>query len=47
MSKLIVAVFENEQAAREGLGELQSRHEKGAITLFSHAIVEKDDDEAR
>ena len=44
MSKLIVAVFENEQAAREGLGELQDRHEKGAITLFSNAILVKDEE---
>ncbi len=42
MSKLIVAIFENEAAARAGLGELQNRHQKGAITLFSNAILVKD-----
>lgn len=44
MSKLIVAIFENEQAAHEGLGVLQNRHEEGAIALFSNAILVKDEE---
>ena len=45
MSKMIITVFENEEAARNGLGVLQSVHGEGPLSLFASAILVKDQDE--
>ena len=42
MNKLIVAVFENEKDALEGLNGLKELHDKGTITLYSSVIAVKD-----
>lgn len=42
MNKLMVAVFDTESAAYEGLKALQELHADGEITLYATAVVVKD-----
>jgi uncharacterized membrane protein len=42
MNKVIVAVFDNEAAAFEGLKALRELHVDGDITLYASAVVAKD-----
>ena len=44
MNKMLVAVFENEKAAFEGLSALKDLHEDGDITLYDSAVITKDKD---
>lgn len=43
MNKMIVVVFENESAAYEGLNAMKDLHREGSITLYSTAVLNKDD----
>jgi uncharacterized membrane protein len=43
MNKMIVVVFENESSAYEGLNALKDLHMEGSITLYSTAVLNKDD----
>lgn len=43
MNKMIVAVFDSETAAFEGLSDLRELHRDGAFTLYSSAVITKDD----
>lgn len=43
MNKMLVAVFENENKAFEGLSALKELHKKGDITLYATAVVNKDE----
>jgi len=43
MNKMLVAVFDNENKAFEGLNALNDLHEKGDITLYASAVVSKDE----
>jgi uncharacterized membrane protein len=42
MNKMLVAVFENEAKAHEGLTELKSLHNNGDISLYASAVISKD-----
>jgi uncharacterized membrane protein len=42
MNKVLVAVFDNEAAAFEGLSALRDLHRDGDITLYASAVVAKD-----
>jgi uncharacterized membrane protein len=42
MNKMLVAVFENEAKAYEGLSELKSLHQNGDISLYASAVISKD-----
>lgn len=42
MNKMIVAVFENETTAFEGLEKLKELHTDGAISLYGYLIISKD-----
>lgn len=42
MNKMLVAVFENENKAHEGLTTLKSLHENGDISLYASAVINKD-----
>jgi uncharacterized membrane protein len=42
MNKMLVAVFDAEPAAYEGLSALKDLHEDGAITLYATAVIGKD-----
>ena len=42
MNKMLLAVFDNEAAAFEGLKALKDLHESGDITLYSWAVVARD-----
>jgi uncharacterized membrane protein len=42
MNKMLVAVFEREAAAFEGLSALKDLHRDGDITLYSSAVIAKD-----
>jgi len=42
MNKMLVAVFETESSAFEGLSALRALHSDGDITLFASAVVVKD-----
>jgi uncharacterized membrane protein len=42
MDKMLVAVFDTETAAFEGLSTLKDLHEDGAITLYATAVIGKD-----
>lgn len=44
MNKMLVAVFEHETAAYEGLSALKDLHRDGDITLYSSAVIAKDKD---
>jgi uncharacterized membrane protein len=44
MNKMIVAVFDREAAAFEGLSALKELHRDGDITLYSSAVIAKDMD---
>jgi uncharacterized membrane protein len=43
MNKMLVAVFENENKAFEGLSALKELHNNGDITLYASAIVSKNE----
>ena len=43
MNKMLVAVFENENKAFEGLSALKELHKKGDITLYATAVVSKNE----
>jgi uncharacterized membrane protein len=42
MTKMLVAVFDSEAAAFEGLSALKDLHRGGDITLYSSAVIAKD-----
>jgi uncharacterized membrane protein len=42
MNKMLVAVFETEASASEGLSALRELHKEGDITLYASAVVVKD-----
>ncbi len=42
MNKMIVSVFSNEKSAFEGLSALRELHSEGSISLFSSAVLVKD-----
>jgi len=42
MNQMIVAVFDNETAALEGLRELQDLHSEGGVSLYASAVIVKD-----
>lgn len=42
MNKMLVAVFDTETAAFEGLNALRNLHGDGAITLYASAVIVKD-----
>ncbi len=44
MNKMLVAVFDTEAAAFEGLSALKDLHRGGDITLYSSAVIAKDKD---
>ncbi len=43
MNKMLVAVFENETSAYEGLTTLKDLHKEGDITLFASAVVTRNE----
>jgi uncharacterized membrane protein len=43
MNKMLVAVFESENKAYEGLSALKSLHRNGDITLYASAVVSKNE----
>ena len=43
MNKMIVVVFDNENSAYEGLSAMKDLHKEGSITLYSTAVLNKDD----
>lgn len=43
MNKMIVVVFEDEKAAFEGLSAMKDLHRDGSITLYSTAVLNKDE----
>ena len=42
MEQMVVAVFDNETAALEGLRELRDLHSEGGVSLYASAVVVKD-----
>jgi uncharacterized membrane protein len=42
MNQMVVAVFDNESAALEGLRELRDLHREGGVSLYASAVVVKD-----
>jgi len=42
MNQIIVAVFDNESAAFEGLHELRELHKEGGVSLYASAVIVKD-----
>jgi uncharacterized membrane protein len=42
MNKILVAVFNGEAAAFQGLSALKDLHRDGDITLYSSAVIVKD-----
>lgn len=42
MNKMLIAVFETEQKAYEGLTALKGLHANGDITLYANAVIHKD-----
>ncbi|MBK8984247.1 MAG: DUF1269 domain-containing protein [Ignavibacteria bacterium] len=42
MNKMLVAVFDNENKAHEGLTTLKSLHDNGDISLYASAVINKD-----
>jgi uncharacterized membrane protein len=42
MNKMLIAVFETETKAYEGLSALKSLHDNGDITLYATAVIHKD-----
>ncbi len=42
MNKMLVAVFETESAAFEGLSALKDLHRDGDVTLYASAVIVKD-----
>lgn len=43
MNKMIVVVFESEKSAYEGLSRMKELHKEGSISLYSTAVLAKDD----
>ena len=46
MNEMLVAVFENEDAADKGLRALNALHQEGGISLYAWALIIKDRDGA-
>ena len=44
MDKMIVAVFDNEENGYEGVRALEDLHENNTITLYSKAVIKKNED---
>ncbi len=44
MNKLIVALYDDEEEALDGLEAIQDLHKKGEISLYTYAIVQRDDE---
>ena len=44
MNKVLVAVFDTEQAAFEGVSALKELHRDGDITLYASSVIVKDAD---
>ena len=42
MNKMLIAVFETETKAYEGLSALKGLHKNGDITLYAAAVINKD-----
>ncbi len=42
MNKMLIAVFETETKAYEGLSALKDLHNNGDITLYATAVINKD-----
>ena len=42
MNKMLIAVFETEAKAYEGLSALKGLHENGDITLYASVVINKD-----
>ena len=42
MNKMLIAVFETETRAYEGLSALKGLHTNGDITLYATAVISKD-----
>lgn len=42
MNQMVVAVFDNESAALEGLRELRDLHNEGGVSLYASAVIVKD-----
>lgn len=43
MNKIIVAVFDSEEAAYEGVAALKDLHREGDISLYASSVIAKDD----
>ena len=42
MNKMLIAVFDSDAAAFEGLNALKDLHKNGDITLYASAVIAKD-----
>ena len=42
MNQMVVAVFDNDSAAFEGLRELRNLHKEGGVSLYASAVIVKD-----
>lgn len=42
MNQMVVAVFDDESAAFEGLSELRDLHQEGGVSLYASAVIVKD-----
>ena len=42
MNQMVVAVFDNDSAAFEGLRELRDLHKEGGVSLYASAVIVKD-----
>jgi hypothetical protein len=42
MNKMLIAIFDREAAAFEGLSALKDLHRNGDISLYSSAVIAKD-----
>lgn len=42
MKQMVVAVFDNETAALEGLSELRNLHSEAGVSLYASAVIVKD-----
>lgn len=43
MNQMIVAVFDNESAAREGIRELRELHREGGVSLYASSLIVKEE----
>ena len=42
MNQMVVAVFDSDSAAFEGLRELRNLHKEGGVSLYASAVIVKD-----